>query len=967
MANINGTSKNDTLQGGYNADTINGKGGNDTITGYGGKDILTGGSGNDEFVIMEFVLTDSDTKRITDFGGIGKGIDPTPGVIAEVDTLKFQGDGLTAQNMLLTKNGSNLEIGFENIYDINEGVFYPRVILQNFALENLDNLSKSTGATVDLGNIEFDEQSKITDSFDVFNADSTQSSIFNLNTVTFLNDIDNNVNGFDNSDDVINGQGGDDIINSLSGNDILRGGAGNDILRGGVGNDTLNGGYGNDTLEGGAGNNTLDGGTADDYLNASGSTGNNLLFGGDGNDTLNGGYGNDTLNDRLGNDILNGGVGNDTLNDGNDGVSNDTLNGGAGNDYLNVKSFDSNSASTGDNLLYGDNGNDYLFAFGGYYKYNDAYRDYITIYNYLSGNNTLKGGAGNDYLRIEASSGNNVLSGDDGDDGLSSEYSTGNNIFSGGSGNDNLQIYNSSDSGIIFKGNNTLDGGVGNDTLYIYNSAGNNILSGGDGNDQLYTTVDGDSGSNTLNGGNGNDSIQLSYSISLVTQVVDGGAGDDSLTLDWGAVQGITFTFNPTTNIGSITTGTTNLLTYKNIEELNIISTTDYDDYILGSNGNDTLYGGDGNDTVDGGKGDNLLKVHYHKTTGGIISTINASTNSGSITAGSNSVSYKNIERLDISGTDYNDNILGSNGNDTLSTGDRGNDTIDGGTGEDLLIDDYTTATKGITSTFNASNNSGAITVGSNSVSYKNIERLNIYGTSYDDYILGANGNDSLLGAGSGNDTLNGGNGNDFLSVNYTNYPIDSGKEQDIDGGNGDDILSVYFNNATEGITSTINLTTNTGSISLGTNTVSYKNIEGLQIYGTDNNDNIVGSNGNDTLYGGNGNDTLTGGKGSDTFALDYINIYANEVDNFYDFNPTNDLIRVSASIFGEALSLGSLHTTQFTIGTSATTNKERFIYNSATGALFFDLDGSASGFTQVKFAQLSPGLSLTNNNFVVI
>ncbi|MHC5720192.1 MAG: beta strand repeat-containing protein, partial [Nostoc sp.] len=137
-----------TLLGSYNADTINGLGGNDTITGNGGKDILTGGSGNDEFVI-----TDYDTERITDFGGIGKGINPTPGVIAEVDTLKFQGDGLIAQNMLLTKNGSNLEIGFENICDINEGVFYPRVILQNFALENLDNLSKSTGATVDLGNI----------------------------------------------------------------------------------------------------------------------------------------------------------------------------------------------------------------------------------------------------------------------------------------------------------------------------------------------------------------------------------------------------------------------------------------------------------------------------------------------------------------------------------------------------------------------------------------------------------------------------------------------------------------------------------------------------------------------------------------------------------------------------------------------------------------------------------------------
>ncbi|MEH2381443.1 MAG: hypothetical protein V7K27_21560 [Nostoc sp.] len=37
-----------------------------------------------------------------------------------------------------------------------------------------------------------------------------------------------------------------------------------------------------------------------------------------------------------------------------------------------------------------------------------------------------------------------------------------------------------------------------------------------------------------------------------------------------------------------------------------------------------------------------------------------------------------------------------------------------------------------------------------------------------------------------------------------------------------------------------------------------------------------------------------------------------------------------------------------------------------ATGALYFDKDGSATGFSQVQFAQLSTGLSLTNNNFVV-
>jgi hypothetical protein len=34
---------------------------------------------------------------------------------------------------------------------------------------------------------------------------------------------------------------------------------------------------------------------------------------------------------------------------------------------------------------------------------------------------------------------------------------------------------------------------------------------------------------------------------------------------------------------------------------------------------------------------------------------------------------------------------------------------------------------------------------------------------------------------------------------------------------------------------------------------------------------------------------------------------------------------------------------------------------------LFFDKDGSAGTFTQVQFALVTTGLSLSNNNFVVV
>ncbi|WP_375513917.1 DUF4347 domain-containing protein [uncultured Nostoc sp.] len=252
---LNGTKGADNLVGKNYSDIINAQTGNDTITGNQGNDILTGGGGKDKFV---YNLGDG-VDTITDFGGLGKGSNPSAAIIAELDTLKFQGAGLTARNLQLTQNGDNLEVTFEGVAD-------NKVILQNLPLENLENVSA-------VGNILFNGQTSISESFDVFDANSTQNAILNKNTVTFLNDLNNNINGFDNSADVINGQGGDDRIDGKSGNDLLRGGAGNDTLTGGDGNDTLLGGTNNNSLIGGAGN--------------------DILIGGDFSDTLTGGSGND--------------------------------------------------------------------------------------------------------------------------------------------------------------------------------------------------------------------------------------------------------------------------------------------------------------------------------------------------------------------------------------------------------------------------------------------------------------------------------------------------------------------------------------------------------------------------------------------------------------------------------------------------------------------------------------------------
>jgi len=243
--------------------------------------ILDGSNGQKEFIIQA-----ADNVEIINFGGVDSGTNPSEEVISEVDTLKFEGIGLTAENLLITQAGDDLILNFE-------GVENPEVVLKDFALENLDNLTTETEAAASIGNILFDGDSSIQDSIDIINAEDNPVNIFRENTVTFLNDLDNETQGFNNSNDVINGQGGNDTITGFGGDDLLRGGIGNDTLLGGSGNDYLVGNAGDDLLNGGAGNDTLLGGSGNDYL--VGNADDDLLNGGAGNNQLMGGSGSDVF------------------------------------------------------------------------------------------------------------------------------------------------------------------------------------------------------------------------------------------------------------------------------------------------------------------------------------------------------------------------------------------------------------------------------------------------------------------------------------------------------------------------------------------------------------------------------------------------------------------------------------------------------------------------------------------------
>ena len=254
-------------------------------------------------------------------------------------------------------------------------------------------------------------------------------------------------------------------------------------------------------------------------------------------------------------------------------------------------------------------------------------------------------------------------------------------------------------------------------------------------------------------------------------------------------------------------------------------------------------------------------------------------------------------------GTAFNDTLTGAGANDTLNGG-AGNDILNGGAGSGNDILD---------------------------------------GGIGNDSLTGGDGNDSLIG-GDGNDTLNGGTGNDTLTGGDGNDSLIGGSQVDsLDGGNGNDTLNGGVGNDT----------LNGGA---GNDTM----------IGGDQNDILNGGDGNDTLLGGTGIDTLDGGNGSDFIRY---NSPGEGIDIINGFVVADDTISVLGSAFGGGLTSGAIIAAQFLSGPGSvvpTDSFQRFIYNTGSGALFYDPDGTGPLAT-VQLATLSGAPSIGVSDIVVV
>ncbi|MEM7204152.1 MAG: calcium-binding protein [Planctomycetota bacterium] len=479
-------------------------------------------------------------------------------------------------------------------------------------------------------------------------------------------------------------------------------------------------------------------------------------------------------------------------------------------------------------------------------------------------------------------------------------------IMLGGAGNDFLRL----DARIGPRPIGRLDGGAGNDTLL--GGRGNDILLGGDDHD-LIIWNNGD-GSDVIDGGPGVDAVQVNG---------DDSAGDDFsiapngsrvrfqrnnlglFALDIGTTEDLDVNGQGGRDVIAGAVGLDGLieLDLDGGEDNDLLIGSDGVDVLRGGAGNDTLIGGRGNDIMLGEAGDDLMvwnnrdgsdlmeggadqdtvqvngddtagddfsidpngsRVRFQRNNLGLFALDIGTTEDldvngqggGDIMAGA--AGLRGLIDLDLDGGDGNDLLIGGDGVDVLRGGD-GNDTVIGGRGNDIVLGE----------------------AGDDLLVWNNRDGSDLMEGGTDQDTVQVNGDDAA-----GDDFSIDPNGGRvrFQRNNLSLFSLDIGTTEDLDvnGQGGDDFI--------------------VGSVGLD-------GLIDLDLDGGDGNDLLIGGDGVDVLRGGDGNDTAIAGRGNDIVlgeAGDDLLVWNHDDGNdFMEGGSDDDTVQVNGSdLEGDALTI---------------------------------------------------------------
>jgi Ca2+-binding RTX toxin-like protein len=279
----------------------------------------------------------------------------------------------------------------------------------------------------------------------------------------------------------------------------------------------------------------------------------------------------------------------------------------------------------------------------------------------------------------------------------------------------------------------------------------------------------------------------------------------------------------------------------------------------------------------------------------------------------------------------------GRGGNDTYLVDNAGDVAVEGvGGGYDVV---FTTVSYALNDSYEVE--------GLSTLDWNGTAAINLTGNGLANYIIGNAGGNILDGRG-GADTLVGLGGDD-------SYYVDNAADVVIEtaGGGNDTVFASASYTLTAGQEVEFLLASDFSATTA-------LNLSGNEFANT-----IYGNDGANILDGKDGNDLLVGQGGADTFAFSTA-LGANNVDVVFGFDHGTDKIGLDDAIFTQIGALGALNAGAFVTGAAAGDLDDRIIYNNLTGQLFYDADGSGAG-AAIQFATLSPGLTLTATDFIVI
>lgn len=846
--NFSGDGGNDSLLGNGGADTIGGDDGNDTLIGGKGDDqvfgevgndrmiwnlgdgtdlveggdgtdfaVVNGGNGNDIFAVTANgarVLVDAPAAASLDIGttesleingGGGNDAISATGNLAALIALKF--DGGAGNDTILGGNGADFLIGSDGN-------------------DSVDGQQGSDAAFLGAGNDVFQwdpgdgsdliEGQAGTDTlrFNGANAAEIINISANGGRALFFRDIANVVMDLDDVERIeFKAFGGADniVVNDMSGTDVKQ--VAIDLAA------SIGGGDGQvDSVEvsGTGGNNKINVGLAGKAVVVTGASTQLIVTDAENFDRL-------TARGLAGNDILtvstaaaaamlvslDGGAGNDTVTG---SILTDILFGGDGNDRL--------TGGKGDDQMFGDAGDDRF------------------IYNPGDGTDLMEGGDGTDTVEINGSNAGEVFAFTANGarirfDELSPapfalDIGTAENmLLKAGGGNDSI----SGTGNLAALASFTIDGGAGNDTILGMNGA--DTLLGGDGND----FVDGQQGNDFAFLGGGNDTFQ--WDPGDGSDIVEGQSGVDTLLFNASnASEIMELSANGgralfTRNVGNIV---------MDLDDVEVIQ-------VKALGGVDTI-------TVNNLKGTDIKQVQIDL--GGADLQLDTATVNGTEGKDTISVSLPGAA-ISVGGLAALTSVTGAEATDTVQANGLG--------GNDILSASKLTAPAMIVNLLGGDGND------------------TVTGSDFGDSLFGGADNDRLIG-GKGDDQMFGDLGDDRFIHNDADGTdlVEGGDGVDtveIIGGNESETFTVTANGARArfdelapapfsidiGTTEFLQLKAGGGNDTFSA-TGNLAAIIALNIDGGLGHDTLLGGNGFDTLIGGDGNDFVDGNQGNDRALL---------------------------------------------------------------------------------------------------